>query len=268
MSVQFDTIYNEECSEGMKRIPDEFVDLTVTSPPYDNLRTYNGFSFDYKSVIRQLYRVTKSGGVVVWVVGDQTIDGSKSLTSFKHALFFKSAGFKVYDVMIYEKAGVSPPHKNRYFNSFEYMFVCSKGTPKTINLLKDKENRWAGTETFGECTIREADGSLTKKGVKKIPEFSVRTNIWRYANGKRFSTTDEIAYNHPAMFPEKLATDHILSWSNPGDIVLDPFMGSGTTAKCAMVLQRKYIGFEISKEYVEIANRRLNGVQQYGFGLI
>jgi site-specific DNA-methyltransferase (adenine-specific) len=245
----------------MNLLPDNYIDLTVTSPPYDNLRNYNGYSFDFENVAMGLFRIIKEGGVLVWVVGDAMIKGSKSLTSFKQALFFKEIGFNIYDVMVYEKAGTAPPHKNRYFSAFEYMFILSKGKPKTINLIRDKPNKWAGTETFGSVTRREQDGTLTNKGRKKINEFGVRTNIWRYSNGKGFSTKDEIAYQHPAIFPEELAKDHIISWSNEGDIVFDPFMGSGTTAKMATLNNRKWLGFEISSEYIEIANKRLGNIE-------
>ena len=163
----------------------------------------------------------------------------------------------MFDVIIYEKAGTAPPHKNRYFNAFEYMFVLSKGNPKTINLLEDKPNKWANHSTFGNVTRREQDGSLTPKGRKVVKPFGVRTNIWRYNNGKGFSTKDKIAYEHPAIFPEKLVQDHIISWSNEGDIVLDPFCGSGTVAKVAGLLNRKWVGIEISSEYCKIANERL-----------
>lgn len=254
-------INNIYCGDNivlLKKLPDNCIDLTVTSPPYDNLRTYNGYSFDFETLANELYRATKDGGVVVWIVGDSMVKGSKTLTSFSQALHFKNIGFNIYDVIVYEKAGTAPPHKNRYFNAFEYMFVLSKGKPKSINLLTDKKNKWGGTETFGNVTRREIDGSLTTKGKKVINEFGVRTNIWRYANGKGFATKDKIAHKHPAVFPEKLAEDHILSWSNEGDIVFDPFMGSGTTAKMAKLNNRNYIGFEISQEYIDVANERLN----------
>lgn len=247
-----------DCSEIMQSIPSESIDLTVTSPPYDNLRDYNGYSFPFENIAKELYKVTKDGGVVVWVVGDAMIKGSKSLTSFKQALVFKEIGFNVYDVMIYEKAGTAPPHKNRYFSGFEYMFVLSKGKPKTINLIKDKPNKWAGTETFGDVTRREKDGSLTNKGKKVINEFGVRTNIWRYKNGKGYATKDEIAYKHPAIFPEELAKDHILSWSNKGDTVLDCFCGSGTTLKMAKANNRNFIGIDYSEEYVELSQKRVS----------
>ena len=248
----------------LKSIPKDSVDMVVTSPPYDNLRDYTGevvWDFEaFKKIAKQLYRVMAPGGVVVWVVGDQIDKGGKTLTSYKQALFFQKIGFKVFDVIIYEKAGSGPPHPNRYFNSFEYMFVLSKGTPKTINLLRDKPNKWANHSTYSDVTRREKDGSLTKKGKKVVNEFGVRTNIWRYANGKGFATKDEIAYEHPAIFPEKLAADHILAWSNENDIVLDPFGGSGTVAKIATQLNRRWIHIDVSEEYCKIAEKR-HGLQ-------
>ena len=254
-------IINGDNVDVLSEIDSACVDLVVTSPPYDNLRDYKKdavWSFDsFKKIATQLFRVVKNGGVVVWVVGDSVVNGNKSLTSYRQALYFQQIGFNVYDVIIYEKAGTAPPHKNRYFNAYEYMFVLSKGLPKTINIIKDKPNKWAGSSTFGEVTRRERDGTLTNKGKKVINEYGTRTNIWRYNNGKGFATKDEIAYKHPAIFPEKLAEDHIISWSNEGDIVLDPFCGSGTVPKIASLLNRKWLGIEISKEYCEIANKRL-----------
>ena len=254
-------INNNDCIKFMKKLPDNCIDLTVTSPPYDDLRDYeNKLVWDYntfRKVARELYRVTKKGGVVVWVIGDKTDKGNKSLTSFKHALYFQEVGFNIYDVIIYEKAGSGPPHPNRYFNSFEYMFVMSKGKPKSVNLLKDKKNSCAGMSTFGDITRREKDGSLTNKGKKIINEYGVRTNIWRYNNGKGFSSKDKIAYEHPATFPEKLVEDHIKSWSNPGDIVFDPFGGSGTTAKVSIELDRQWIYVEKVAKYCDVAKRRL-----------
>jgi len=255
--MEIDNIYNMDCLDGMKQMEAESVDLTVTSPPYDNLRTYNGYCFDFENIARELYRVTKQGGVVVWVVNDATIDGNETGTSFRQALFFKDIGFNLFDTMIYEKAGSDAPHPNRYFNVFEFMFVFSKGKIKTTNILADKKNLWGGTHSFGCRTKREKDGSLTPKGVALVNEYGVRGNIWRYANGRNYSTKDDIAWGHPAIFPEQLAADHIKSWSNEGDIVLDPFMGSGTTAKVARALGRHYIGFEISAEYCDIIRQRL-----------
>ena len=257
-------IINAKSEEKLKEFPPECVDMVITSPPYDDLRDYDGklvWNFDvFKAIAKELYRVVKPGGVVVWVVGDKTVKGAKSLTSFKQALFFQELGFDMYDVIIYEKAGSGPPHPNRYFNSFEYMFVLSKGKPKTVHILRDKPNKWAGYSTYADVTRREKDGSLTNKGKKVVSEFGVRTNIWRYANGKGFSTKDKIAYEHPAIFPEKLAEDHIMSWSDPGDLVLDPFGGSGTTAKAAQLLGRQWVLIDAVKEYCEIAEKRLDGL--------
>ena len=254
-------IINGNSAEVLSTMESNCVDLVVTSPPYDDLRNYtkdSAWSFDsFKKIAKQLYRVMKDGGVVVWVVGDSVIKGNKSLTSFKQALYFQQVGFNMFDVMIYEKAGTSPPHKKRYFNAYEYIFVLSKGLPKTIHLIEDKPNKWANHSTFGNVTRREQDGSLTPKGKKVIKPFGVRTNIWRYNNGKGFATKDKIAYEHPAIFPEKLVEDHVISWSNEGDVVLDPFCGSGTVAKIATALKRQWNGSEISKEYCEIAKKRL-----------
>ena len=259
--MQTNCIYCDDCIEFMKSMEDEYVDLTITSPPYDNLRDYDGVNWDFdifKQVADNLYRVTKKGGVVVWVVGDKTKNGNKSLTSFRQAIYFQEIGFNVYDVIIYEKSGGSPPHVGRYVNAFEYMFILSKGKPKTIHLLQ-KPNKWAGTYSYGVKTQREKDGSLTPKHVIFVNEYGTRTNIWRYATGYGNTTRDRYAYEHPAMFPEKLAEDNILSWSNEGDIVFDPMCGSGTTCKMAMLNKRQFIGCEISPKYVEIANKRVSG---------
>ena len=260
------TIINAYSDKYLKELPSDSIDMVITSPPYDDLRDYDGkvcWNFEvFKTIAEQLYRVTKKGGVIVWVVGDKTKNGNKTLTSFKQALYFQEIGFNMYDVIIYEKSGSGPPHPNRYFNTFEYMFVLSKGKPKTVNLLRDKKNTWAGYTTYGEVTRREKDGLLTKKGKKTINDYGVRTNIWRYANGKGFSTKDKIAYKHPAIFPEKLVTDHILSWSNPGDIVLDPFAGSGTTGKVAKSLDRNWVLIEAVKDYCDIARERIEGTDQ------
>jgi site-specific DNA-methyltransferase (adenine-specific) len=258
----------------LNQIPNESVDLTVTSPPYDNLRTYkgkvkdnvvydDGFSFPFVEMARELYRVTKKGGVVVWVVNDQVKDGSETGSSFKQALKFQEIGFKLYDTMIYMKNGSSFPGNVRYNQVFEFMFVFSKGKPKTINVLKDKVNKWAGTKPFGTPSKRKKDGSLVKGKSYIVGEFGLRDNVWVIPNGKGYSTKDDEAFNHPAIFPESLAEDHILSWSNEGDVVLDPMCGSGTTLKMAKLNGRKYIGIDINKEYVEITERRIEPVVPY-----
>ncbi|MGP1543656.1 MAG: DNA-methyltransferase [Candidatus Fimenecus sp.] len=258
-------IFNAKSNELLKEFPDCCIDLVVTSPPYDDLRDYenkSAWNFDvFKEIAQELYRVVKLGGIAVWVIGDKTDKGCKSLTSFKQALYFQELGFSMFDVIIYEKAGSGPPHPNRYFNSFEYMFILSKGKPKTINLLRDKPNKWAGHSTYGEVTRREKDGSLTNKGKKTVNEFGIRTNIWRYTNGNGFSTKNKFAYKHPAIFPEKLVEDHIYSWSNQGDIVLDPFGGSGTTAKMAQLMGRDWVLIEVVQDYCELAKKRLESLQ-------
>lgn len=235
--------YNENCLDTMAKMPDGFIDLTVTSPPYDNLRAYNGYSFDFEAVAKELFRVTKQGGVVVWVVGDATVKGSESGTSFRQALYFKEIGFNLHDTMIYEKNSASyPAHRKstRYTQIFEYMFVFCKGRIKTHNLICDKRNKWAGYKDFS--------GKLKNP----VPEFSPRNNIWKY------TTSFNDKSKHPAVFPEELANDHIISWSNEGDLVYDPFMGSGTTAKMAILNKRNWTGSEISEEYCKITERRIN----------
>ena len=253
--MEIDNIYNMDCLEGMKKMEAESVDLTVTSPPYDNLRTYNGYCFDFENIAKELYRVTKQGGVVVWVVGDATIDGSETLTSFRQAIGFREIGFRLHDTMIY--ASDKPPlTHNRYEQAFEYMFVLSKGKPKTFNPIMVPTIQ-AGVDK-GIRTFREADNQLRLAHKNElVADKKIKGNIWFYDTGNMCSTKDSIAFNHPAIFPEKLVRDHIESWSNEGDVVLDPFMGSGTTAKVARALGRHYIGFEISAEYCDIIRQRL-----------
>lgn len=249
-------LYNNDCLKVLTQFPDNCVDLTITSPPYDNLRTYNGYSFDFEAIAKELYRITKKGGVLVWVVGDATIKGSETGTSFKQALKFKELGFNLHDTMIYQKTGIPFPSKTRYLQTFEYMFVFSKGKPKTTNLLEDRPNATAG-QTRKTRKYRTKSGDWIKGSDKPIKKMGVRFNVWKYQTGQYKSTKDLEAFKHPAIFPEKLAEDHILSWSNEGDLVLDPFMGSGTTGKMAVLNNRKFIGIEISEEYFEIAKERV-----------
>lgn len=240
-------------------LADNSIHLTVTSPPYDNIRDYTGYKLDIKELIKQLFRVTMSGGVVVWIVGDATERGSESGNSFRQALLFMEVGFLLHDTMIYEKNTSSFPARrngNRYTQIFEYMFVFSKGKPKTARLICDKENKWAGHTNWGKNTQRGRNGKLTETtDIKPIPLYSPRNNIWKYNVGKGFNSSDKDSHEHPAIFPEKLAEDHILSWSNEGDIVLDPFCGSGTTCKMAKKNKRHYIGMDISEEYCKLAKR-------------
>ena len=263
--LQLNQFYIGEAVNFMKEnIPDNFVDLTVTSPPYDNLRTYKGFVFDYKNMLKELYRITKSGGVVVWVVGDATINGSETGTSFKQALYAKEeVGFNLHDTMIYHKINPIPIKQNRYYPCFEYMFILSKGKPKTFNPIM-RESLSAGTKV--RARQRSGIDSYIKNptGKNSTKEYSIEYNLWSYKVGSVGQTSmDKIAYKHPAQFPEKLAEDHIISWSNEGDIVLDPMCGAGTTCKMAWLNKRNFIGIDISEEYINnICKPRL---KQYGW---
>lgn len=249
-----------DCIAEMQKMESNIIDLTVTSPPYDNLRTYAGtleWNFKiFRQVAQELYRITKDGGVVVWVVGDATIKGSETGTSFRQALYFKEVGFNLHDTMIYQKnkAHVYDPRQHRYKQSFEYMFVFSKGKPKTYNPLNDIKNKEAGK--IKKVSQRLIGGRLRKDRIVKINDFQDRSNIWMYETGIN-STPDKLAFDHPAIFPESLANDHIISWSNENDLVFDPFMGSGTTGKMAKLNNRKFIGIEKVPEYFEIAQKRI-----------
>ena len=247
--MEIDNIYNMDCLEGMRQMEAESVDLTVTSPPYDNLRTYNGYCFDFENIARELYRVTKQGGVVVWVVNDATIDGSETGTSFRQALFFKEIGFNLHDTMIWEKNCAGCLGSNKcYLQNFEYMFIFSKGKLNKFYPIEDRKNKETPSDSRSvHGSYVEGESTNHRRIVTK--EYGRRTNIWNIQPQK--------LSKHPAPYPEQLAADHIKSWSNEGDIVLDPFMGSGTTAKVARALGRHYIGFEISAEYCDIIRQRL-----------
>lgn len=240
----------------MEMMPPESVDLVVTSPPYDELRNYNGYVFNFEGMARGLFRVMKKGGVVVWVVGDQTIKSNETGTSFKQALYLKQVGFNLFDTMIYLKTPRGAVGNNKtYWQAFEYMFILSKGAPKTINLIKDRENK---DERGGDNgTKRLHDGTLLKLKRAGYSKYGRRTNVWEYLIGRGHSASDNIAYKHPAIFPEKLVQDHIISWSDPGDVVFDPMCGSGTTCKMAKLNKRDFIGIDISSEYCKIAEERL-----------
>ena len=253
-SQELNQTHNENCLDTMARMPAGLIDLTVTSPPYDNLRDYNGYSFNFEAIAAELYRVTKDGGVVVWVVGDSTVKGSESGTSFRQALHFKKLGFNLHDTMIYQKHNFSNPSSNRYHQIFEFMFLLSRGKPATFNPIKDRRNIEANkVGSWGKNTSRQQDGSFVERAKKVNTEFGMRYNIWRIKT--------EMRPLHPAPFPEALANDHILTWSHPGDVVYDPFMGSGTTAKMAVLNNRNYIGSEISKEYSDISVKRLADIK-------
>lgn len=262
-----------DCIEQMQRLIDDGVkvDLTVTSPPYDDIYDYNGTLIwnneVFKEVAKRLYEITNDGGIVVWVVNDQMKNGSETGTSFRQALYFMDVGFRLHDTMIYAKNNPVPNAGTRYQQSFEYMFVFSKGKPKTTNILKEpRSNKWNDKRCFRKMKAfnRDKDGQFT---VKKDFHFDIneevpRRNIWHYSVGLNGSTKDRYAFKHPAIFPEKLVQDHILSWTREGDIVFDPFMGSGTTGKMALINNRGFIGIEKVKEYYDISLKRITEVKK------
>jgi len=248
-----------DCLEVMQDIPDKSVDLTVTSPPYDNLRDYEGYSFNFECIAKELYRIMKIGGVVVWVVKDQVVNESETGTSFKQALYFKKIGFNLHDTMIYQKNVMPFPEQTRYIQCFEYMFVFSIGKPETHNMIKEKT---LGYKPSKSSCQRNQDGTTSKLEYEQGKEYRSKWNVWIYDVGFNKTTKDKIAYQHPAQFPEKLAADHIISWSNENDIVLDPMVGSGTTCKMAKNLNRRYIGIDTSEKYCQIARDRISNIEE------
>ena len=268
--IEDNKLYNEDCLITMGNMDNNSVDLTLTSPPYDDLRTYNehvggnktefnGYSFPFENIARELFRVTKKGGVVVWVVGDATNKGSETGTSFRQALYFKECGFDLYDTMIYQKTGTPFPQKTRYNQTFEYMFVFSKGKPNTFNPIM-KKNVTAGAVRHSR-KFRNPNGEMVPGfNGKPVNEYGIENNIWLIKNGMNKSTKDLVAFEHPAIFPEELAVKHIISWTKKDDLVYDPFMGSGTTAKMSILLDRNWIGSELDSTYSDICNRRLQGI--------
>jgi len=264
MDIRLDNIYNIDCIEGMKCIDADSIDCVVTSPPYDNMRTYDGvadgWNFEkFQQIAQQLFRVMKDGGMVAWVVADATIDGSETGSSFRQALYFKEVGFNLVDTMIYKKHGTPPIGSTKwYFNCFEYIFILSKGKMRECNLIRDVPAR---QDTYKQ-TRKRPDGTVREIIHKNEYHFKRRTNIWEYGVGNNLSTKDKYAFKHPAIFPEKLAHDLIFTMSNEGDVVLEPFLGSGTTAKMAIGLHRHYIGFELNPDYFEIAKQRIADIER------
>jgi len=256
-------LYCGDCLDILPTLADKSVDLVLTSPPYDNLREYGegkGYCFTdsiFKPIANELYRITKQGGVCVWVVGDATINGNETGSSFRQALYFKEIGFNLHDTMIYEKAGFANPSKTRYHQIFEYMFILTIDDCASFNPICDRPTIW---ETWGKNTKRQKDGTLIDAGerLKYKGKMGMRYNIWRYATGGMgMSASNKIAHQHPAIFPEQLAIDHVKSWSNEKMTVLDCFGGSGTTAIACIRLNRKYILIEKEEKYCEIAAKRI-----------
>lgn len=267
-------IHTGNSVELMKEFTDNSIDLTVSSPPYDKLRSYEGkiddttydthYSFPFVDMATELFRITKDGGMVVWVVNDQIINGGESGNSFRQALKFQELGFKLYDTMIYHKNGAPFPETGRYSQVFEYMFVLLKGKrPNTVNIIKDKPNRWAGSSNFGKSSSRTKEGEIKKGENFVVADKGSRYNVWYINNGAGYTTKDKYAFEHPAMFPESLAEDHILSWSKEGDTIFDPMSGSGTTCKMAKKNNRNFIGIDLNQKYVDIADKRVDEVEVY-----
>ena len=253
--MELNTIFNENCLDTMAKMDDEFIDLVVTSPPYDNLKDYDGYTFEFESIVKELYRVMKKGGIVVWIVNDATIKGNETGTSFKQALFFKECGFFLHDTMIWFKPNSFNFGSNYcYRQSFEYMFIFSKGKAKTVNLIKDVPAKLGGQTVRG--ARKHPSGVRDDVPDFVVDEFKRRDNVW-------FVNVGTKNHGHPAIFPDELARDHILSWSNPGDIVYDPMIGSGTVAKMAIVHQRQFIGSEISEEYANAALERIRPLLEH-----
>lgn len=257
--MQVNKIYNQDCLEGLGLLDNECIDLTVTSPPYDNLRLYNGYYFKFEEIAKELYRVMKPGGVIAWIVGDKTKNGSETGTSFRQALYFKDIGFNLHDTMIYEKNNPTPQKSNRYQPCFEYMFILSKGKPKTFNpimiekkYIESRPNKMYDKDKSGMQIHHQYSSSSNLK---------IKNNIWKYNVGLYHSTNDKEAFKHPAIFPEQLAADHILSWSNEGDIILDPFMGSGSSCLVAAENDRRYVGIELKQKYYDLAVQRIQELQ-------
>lgn len=258
--MEINKIYNKDCLEILKKMEDSFVDMTLTSPPYDNLRKYNGYSFEFEAIAKELYRVTKEGGVLVWVVNDATIKGSETGSSFKQALFFMECGFNLHDTMIFAKNNPLPLTHNRYEQQFEYMFVFSKGKPKTFNPFKRENKNYNKTKTGTHRKTKDDLIKMTGEG-KKVKKESIDYNIWFFSVNRGAISKDLTAHKHPAIFPYELAEKHIKSWTNEGDLVLDPFIGSGTTAIACLNNERNYIGIEISKEYCDLADERITSIK-------
>ena len=255
--LELEKIYQENCLTTIEQMPDDWLDMTITSPPYDDLRDYNGYHFPVEEIAAGLFAKTRPGGVVIWVVGDRTVNGSETLTSFSHAMTFKEAGFRVHDTMIYQKTNPIPQDcGKRYRQTFEYMFCFAKGQPNTFNpLMEPTKSAGQKIKAFritgkGRGNVPDEDIGREVKAERKV------SNIFAYNVGTS-SSKDKIAFEHPAIFPEQLADDQIRTWTNPGDLVYDCFMGSGTTAKVAHLLKRRWIGSEVSAEYVAIAHERL-----------
>lgn len=256
------TVIHGDCLAKLHELPAESVQCVVTSPPYDDLRTYGGGSWNFEGMALELSRVLCGGGVICWNVGDSVVGGSETLTSAKQKIYFREVvGFRIHDTMIYEKTNFAHPEKARYHQTFEYVFILSKGAPKTFNPIKDKPNIWAGGGTFGKNTARQRDGTMKVRTRNIISEFGMRGNVWRGNTRGQEELCSKL--KHPAMMPKWLARDLILSWSNIGDMILDPFAGSGTTGEIALGLSRDCTLIELNGDYLPLIAERTGTSENY-----
>lgn len=252
-----------DCVEGMRALPPASVPLTVTSPPYDQTFEYGGHLWNHEKfllVAHELWRLTMPGGVVCWVVRDQIVDGGQTGTSFRQARYYMGLGFRLHNTLVIEKQVARGISRVRYGVSPEFVFVLSKGRPRSISLIEDKPNKFGGR--LMRFSTRDRDGTRSDTAKALIRPYSVRGNVWRYATGSRVTAKEGFAYDHPALMPERLAHDLIVSWSRPGDLVLDPFGGAGTTAKMALLSHRRYLSMEAHRPYHDLAVRRLAEAQE------
>jgi site-specific DNA-methyltransferase (adenine-specific) len=251
--MELDTIICGDNATVMATFPDACIDLVVTSPPYDDLRKYGGHSWDFPAVARELTRILKPGGVIVWVVGDATVDGSETLTSMRQAIHFRDVcGLKVWDTMIY-RTNKPPQSGRRYDPCWEFMFCLSRGVPSVFNGLREPTLAPGVMNSGG---MRRTDAKMKPRTrIGRTGDDRLRENIWYLPRSP--ASGDSYRLEHPATFPDELSADHILSWSNPGDVVLDPFAGSGTTLKMAKEHGRRWIGIEVNPAYVEICRKRV-----------
>jgi site-specific DNA-methyltransferase (adenine-specific) len=248
-------ILQTDCVQGMQQLPDCCIPLTVTSPPYDHFRAYGGHRFDFEAVAKELWRITMKGGIVVWVVQDQVVKGSFTGTKHRQAIYFQELGFGIHNELTMVTLNSRIPQKVRYTPTSHTAFVLAKGHPRAVNLLRDKPNKQAGMykPTWSRRT-REGNRETGSYG-KEVARFGLRSDVWVYLVGNNVTTTD--GTKHPALMPEEMAEDLIVSWSRPGDLVFDPFAGAGTTCKMAMLNHRHYLGMEIHEPYVHVAKARL-----------